>query len=159
MTDRICSKDFFAEFNCKTRSWILDVDISTGGSCSTTGPNANHWTLTEECKAKYTKSCPDDECLNTGPPSPPDFEPPECCVRCIWIFYKEFDCKTLTWQCVDAVKECREPIGVLNDWVIDGCSAKFELDTEILCRNVVDCPTPICEQSPGGPFVIQKECC
>lgn len=150
MSNLICVKKYTGLFNCKSRKWTITEGQQI---CSEDDLSNNSWGLSGDCAVEYIQSCPDNDCDLATAPSPPIFEPNNCCEGCYWIFIKEYDCDNQLWTCSSASKICdnNPPDGTIGDWVIEGCTAKYVLDLKMPCGSVGDCPSPKCEQAPGGP--------
>jgi hypothetical protein len=155
MSEQICIKIYTATFNCIKEEWKVNNNSTT--SCGSEPPT-NTWELISDCDAIYKKLCPNNECQYVIPPSPPTFQPSDCCNKCVWFFTKEYNCVTQTWECKTVSKLCSGG-GGNGQWVINGCIATTSIALDILCQSTSDCPDPTCEQAPPGPFTKPNELC
>ena len=154
MSEEICTLIYTSTFNCKKEEWsdpqLINLDCGSAVN--------QDWTMTGDCTAIYKQTCQQDYCSQASPPSPPSFQPPSCCLKCVWAFVKNYNCVTKTWDCVSASKICSAG-GGNGEWVIEECVATTSIALNIKCESTADCPSPTCEQAPPGPFITPNEIC
>lgn len=151
----ICTKKYRSTFNCTKEEWSKSNSVSQDCSIA----EDKDWHLVSNCEAEKWIICEETLCAQIPDPSPPQFQPQECCNKCVWLFKKEFNCITKQWDCIQSTLSCGAGI-TSDDWQINGCEATYMVVLDILCIDSADCPTPDCTKAPPGPFTKPvEECC
>lgn len=143
-----CALTYKSEFSCDKREWSAPelIDVSCGDT-----PIEEDWTIVG-CEATCKTVCRQEFCNLAPPPSPPSEDKAEtCCLKCVWLFTKTYDCDKDEWICTSATVDCTGGGGD-GSWSIVGCLAIATIALDIPCKGGGDCPIPTCEHAPPGPF-------